>query len=130
MKPEITNCLTWYANQIAETVQYTNWSDKFCREEIKRATDRFVNELKKYIDFNNLTEEEAQELRFGKWSDDEPDLYLVPLYLLPILPIGTKLTCINGQKIIYDGKNIDNDTRFGCLAYSVRVKLDKKGKEK
>ena len=130
MKPEITNCLTWYANQIAETVQYTNWSDEFCREDIKRATDRFVNELKKYIDFDNLTEEEAQELRFGKWSDDEPDLYLVPLYLLPILPIGTKLTCINGQKIVYDGHNIDNDTRFGCLAYGVRVKLDKKGKEK
>lgn len=130
MKPEITNCLTWYANQVAETVQYTNWSDEFCREEIKRATDRFVNELKKYINFNNLTEGEAQELRFGKWSDDEPDLYLIPLYLLPILPIGTKLTCINGQKIVYDGHNIDNDTRFGCLAYGVRVKLDKKGEEK
>lgn len=130
MKPEITNCLTWYANKVAETVQYTNWSDEFCREEIKRATDRFVNELKKYIKFNNLTEGEAQELRFGKWSDDEPDLYLVPLYLLPILPVGTKLTCINGEEIIYDGKNVDNDVRFGCLAYGVRVKLDKKGEEK
>lgn len=130
MKPEITNCLTWYANQVAETVQYTNWSDEFCREEIKRATDRFVNELKKYIDFNNLTEEEAQELRFGKWSDDEPDLYLVPLYLLPILPIGTKLICINGDEIVYDGKNVDNDVRFGCLAHGIRVKLDKKGEEK
>lgn len=130
MKPEIINCLTWYANKVAETVQYTNWSDEFCREEIKRATDRFVNELKKYINFNNLTEGEAQELRFGKWSDDEPDLYLIPLYLLPILPIGTKLTCINGQKIVYDGHNIDNDVRFGCLAYGVRVKLDKKGEEK
>lgn len=130
MKSEITNCLTWYANQVAETVQYTNWSDEFCREDIKRATDRFVNELKKHIDFDNLTEEEAQELRFGKWSDDEPDLYLVPLYLLPILPIGTKLTCINGEEIVYDGKNIDNETRFGCLAYGIRVKLDKKGEEK
>lgn len=130
MKPEITNCLTWYANKVAETVQYTNWSDEFCREEIKRATDRFVNELKKYIDFNNLTEEEAQELRFGKWSDDEPDLYLIPLYLLPILPIGTKLICINGDEIVYDGKNVDNDVRFGCLAYGIRVKLDKKGEEK
>lgn len=130
MKPEIMNCLTWYANQVAETIQYTNWSDEFCREDIKRATDRFVNELKKYIDFNNLTEEEAQELRFGKWSDDEPDLYLVPLYLLPILPIGTKMTSINGDEIVYDGHNIDNDTRFGCLAYGVRVKLDEKGEEK
>ena len=130
MKPEIMNLLTWYANKVAETVQYTNWSDEFCREETKKATDRFLDELKKYIDFDNLTEEEAQELRFGKWSDDEPDLYLVPLYLLPVLPIGTKLTCINGQKIVYDGHNIDNDIRFGCLAYGVRVKLEKKGEEK
>lgn len=57
-------------------------------------------------------------------------MYLIPIWLLPVLPVGTKLTCINGAEIVYDGKNIDNDVRFGCLAYGVRVKLDKKGEEK
>lgn len=120
MKQEIINCFTWYANQVAETVQYTNWSDEFCRKEISLATKNFLDELRNYIDFSNLTREEAFALRFGKW-DDESDLYLIPLYLLPIIPIGTELTCINGGKIIYDGKNVDNDVRFGCIAYGFNI---------
>lgn len=120
MKPEIRNCLTWYANRVAETVQYTNWSDDFCRKEIKEAHDRFVEELKKHIDFQNITIEEARELRFGKWSEDS-NLYLLPLYLLPVVPIGTKLTSIFGEDIIYDGSNVDNDIRCGCLAYGIRI---------
>ena len=123
MKQEIVNCLTWYANKVAETTQYTNWSDKFCRKEIKESTERFLEELKKYIDFSNLTEEEAKELRFGRWDPEEsPTLWLLPLYLLPIVPIGTELTNIFGKKIIYDGSNVDTDIRFGCIAYGIEIK--------
>ena len=121
MKPEIINCLTWYANRVAETVQYnTTWSDAFCRKEIREATETFVCELRKHIDFHNLSRKEATALRFGKW-EDKNDLYLIPLYLLPILPIGTELTCINGDKVIYDGTNIDNDIRFGCIAWGINI---------
>ena len=124
MKKEIVNCLTWYANSIASTTIYTDWSDEFCRQVVKKATERFLEKLKKYIDFENLTEEEALELRFGQWSENEPDLYLIPLYLLPILPIGTEVTCINGEKLIYDGHNINTDIRFGCLAYGIGINTD------
>ena len=31
MKQEIINCFTWYTNRVAETVQYTSWSDEYCR---------------------------------------------------------------------------------------------------
>lgn len=127
MKREIINCLTWYANRVAETVEYIAWSDEFCRDEIRKANEMFVDELRKYIDFSKLTREEAFELRFGKW-DDEMNLYLIPLYLLPIIPIGTKLTSINGGTVIYDGTNIDNDTRFGCLAWGINIP-EKKGNE-
>ena len=123
MKPEISNLLTWYANRVAQTVQYINWSDAFCRKEIKEAHDMFIEEIKKFIDFNNLTVAEAKELRFGKWSE-ETDIYLIPLYLLPVVPIGMKLTSIFGKDIIYDGTNVDNDIRFGCIAYGIRIKED------
>ena len=123
MKEEIRNCFTWYANRISETVQYTSWSDKFCREEVKEATDRFLKELEKYIDWNNLTIQEATELRFMKWSNNlDSDLYLLPLYILPILPIGTTLTTINGVDVVYDGSNVDIDTRYGCIAYGIHLK--------
>lgn len=122
MKNKIINCLTWYANQIAQTTTHTNWSDEFCRQEVKKATERFLEELKEYIDFENLTEKEARELRFNWWIKDEPDLYLIPQYLLPILPIGIELTCIDGKKLIYDGHNIDTDIPFEWLPYGIRVK--------
>lgn len=122
MKNEIRNALTWYVNKIAETVQYKSWSDEFCREEVQKATDTMLDSLKKDIDWNYLTKEEALELRFGKWSNEDPDLYLIPLWLLPIIPIGTKLTTIFGDEITYDGHNVDNDTRFGCIAYGIHIK--------
>lgn len=121
MKKEVINCLTWYANMVAQTVQYTSWSDEFCRKEIKEAHDKFIEELKKHIDLKTLTREDAIGLRFRRWSDETPNLYLIPLWLLPIIPVGTELTCISGAKIIYDGSNIDNDIRFGCIAYGIEI---------
>ena len=121
MKKEIVNCLTWYANQVAQTVQY-HWSDEFCRKEINEAHDIFIAEIKKHIDFHHITREEAKELRFGRWSEDTPDLYLIPLWLLPAVPVGIELTTIFGHKIVYDGANIDNDIRCGCIAYGIEIK--------
>ena len=37
MKKEIINCLTWYANRVAETVQYETWSDEYARKELKKS---------------------------------------------------------------------------------------------
>ena len=126
MKPTIMNLLTWYANQIEMACEYYHEPNDIYTE-IKIARDKFLEKLKDEIDFNNLSEQEAKELRFGKWSEEDPTLYLIPIWLFPILPVGTKLTCINGEDIVYDGHNVDNDVRFGCLAYGVRVKLEKKG---
>jgi len=121
MKKEILNCLTWLANRVSETTQYENWSDEFCRKEIKEANQKFVEEIKNHIDWDNLTEEDCKELRFGKW-DEESGIYLIPLYLFPIIPIGLKVYCISGAEIVNDGTNLDNDIRFGCIAYGIKPK--------
>lgn len=156
MKKEIINCLTWYANSVAELVQYESRGDEFARKKLKKNTDSFLGELKKHIDWNNLTDEECKELRFGKWDTDEgidkeieslkagwegsyaqkegknidemiaalertKGLRLIPLYLLPIVPIGTELTSIFGEVFKYDGNNVDKDTRFGCIAYGIKA---------
>ena len=127
MKQELINCFTWYVNRVAETVEYEAWSDGFCRDENRRTHEQFTDELRKYIDLSKLTREEAIELRFMKW-DDESDLYLIPLYLLSFIPIGTELTCISGEKVIYGETNIDNDIRFGCIAYGINIP-ETKGEE-
>lgn len=129
MKPQIMSLLTWYTNQIEMAYEYYH-EPNVIYEEITIARKRFLEKLKDKIDFNNLSEQEAIELRFYKWCEEDPTLYLIPIWLFPILPVGTKLTAINGEEIVYDGKNVDNDVRFSCLVYGIRVKLDKKGEEK
>lgn len=120
MKKEIRNCLTWYANQIEMAYRYNRKLEDVYTE-ISIAKTKFLEEIKKHIDFSKLTKEEALELRFGKWTD-ESDLYLIPIYLLPIIPIGIELTAIDGEKVIYDGENVNDDTRMGCLAYGLVIK--------
>lgn len=159
MKKEIINCLTWYANRVAETVQYETWSDEYARKELKKTTHTFLEELKNHIDWDNLSDEECKELRFCRWDTDEgideeiealkagwegscaqkegqslderivalertKGIRLIPLYLLPIVPIGTELTSIGGEVVKYGGGNIDKDIRFGYIAYGIKPKCD------
>lgn len=121
MKKEVINCLTWYANKMSEILLYNTWSDEYCRRQIKESADKFYQALSKCIDFNNLTAEEAKSLRFKKW-DDESGLYLFPLWLVPIIPKEMELTTIDGDKVIYDGSNVDLDIRFGCTAFGLEIK--------
>lgn len=119
MKPEILNCLTFLANAAAEQNVYAeSWSYMFRCENTDRALDRVYVELYKHLDWDNLTDSECDELRFGKWEKGNP-LRLIPIWLYRAIPNGTKLICINGEEIVFDGNNIDNDIRFGCLAYGI-----------
>lgn len=81
---------------------------------------KFLDELKHHIDWNNLDVETINLLRFKRWNK-ESNLYLLPLYILSIVPVGTKLISINGREVIYDGNNIDTDIRFGYLAYGIVI---------
>ena len=121
LKKEIQNCFIWLVNEVSQTVIY-NWSDSLKRDANKQTFNYFYKELEKYIDFKNITVEEAKELRFGKWSDEQPDLWLFPLYLVPIIPEGLEIEYIDGTKGIYKKDKMDNDTRFGCVAYGINIK--------
>ena len=121
MNQAVIDCFTWYANKVAETVQYESWSNEFCRKENKIHTEAFLKALKEYVNWDALTKEEAIELGFIVYSKETPNLLLLPLYILPILPIGTELVCINGNKIVYDGTNVDKDTRYGWIAYGIEI---------
>ena len=119
MKIEIQNCLTWLVNEVAKAVVY-NWDNEYKATENKESFNIFYEELKKHIDFTKITQAEATELRFGKW-DTESNLYLFPLYLVPIIPEGLEVTTISGNKIKYERNKMDNDIRFGCVAYGIEI---------
>lgn len=118
MKKEIQNCITWLINKTSETIIYDDWS----KEQNKKVFDMFYQEMKKHIDFNNITSEEAKELRFRKFSEEYPNLWLFPLYLVPLIPEGLDVMSISGEKYKYNKEKADNDIRFGCVAYGIEIK--------
>jgi len=125
MKQEIINVLTYIANRASETVVYGKyWGTEFCYTEICEGIDKAMESIKDNIDWNTLTDKDCKELGFKKWEEDNP-LRLIPIWLYKAIPVGLKLTSINEDEIIFNGSNIDTDTRFGCLAYGI-IPVDKR----
>lgn len=73
----------------------------------------------------SMNKDELKKLGLGVWGED-PDgttLMLLPGEWHAHIPEGFVLECINGGKKVVAGRDyIDNDIRFGCLAYGIRVK--------
>ena len=62
---------------------------------------------------------QAKALGFNLWEENS-NLMLIPGYLYQYIPEGLELYSISGEKKQYkDYTDLDNDTRFGCLAYGI-----------
>ena len=87
-----------------------------------------LDELKKLglCAWNNPKDEDAVDGEFGG-----KQLWLIPGAWYKQLPMGLVLTCISGkEEIVKNGYDlfsspnyIDDDIRFGCLAYGILVSL-------
>ena len=63
----------------------------------------------------------------GAWWDKEQTLWLLTPAEFAALPDGTKLVAIDGEEVIKgSGQFIDDDTRFGHLAYGIFHSKDPK----
>lgn len=69
------------------------------------------------IDPNDLTEDEMVKLGFSSWSE-ESKIKLIPIWLYPFLAEDIETESISGSKHTKKSE-IDNDHRFGLLAYGV-----------
>lgn len=123
MNKEVVNHLTWLTNQLSQIYMYSNCSNELKAQEINEGFNRFYKSLgsKKYIDFKNITREEASELRFGKWSEEQPNLWLFPLWIVPLIPDGMTVYGLDGKPFKYEKEKTDNDIRFGCVAYGILI---------
>lgn len=126
MDKSLVNHFTWLANKLAESYSYDTWSDSFKAKEIKDAFNTFYKSIRGNLDLDldKLTVADLREMRFARWSDENPDLWLIPLWFVPLLPEGIELTSIFGKKVIFNGNNIDLDIRFGCIAYGIIKSAD------
>lgn len=102
--------------EAARLLYYTNVTKGGFTTEVFEA----LKEVPKFTqeDFDTLTTEEVKICGFQPW--DEPDekgktLYLVPLWMLPIIDPDAKLIAIDGDCCL--AKDVDKEIRFGCIAY-------------
>lgn len=96
-------------------MRFGSWqSDEDVEEEISLIRSEFGK--------GHLTKEEFEK-KVAK-EKNTLGLRLIPLYLYPSLPIDITLMSIDGEEIVFDGSNIDTDTRFGCLAWGIKPKKD------
>lgn len=97
----------------------------------KEYLNKLLDELKNFDDdelrnfFDTLTKEKALSYGFRNWSGDRPNFLLIPACFFDFIPIGLKVQSLTGKEIIYDGNNIDDDSRFGLLAYGINIKENK-----
>ena len=119
------SCQSWLVNRISEIKAYgKHWGDEFCLKEIRDAIESYLTDdyVKEVFTLDNLTRERAKHLRFGRWDEDEqPDLFLFPLWFVLFLPYGTKVVGIGGDTFEYT-EETDLDTRFGCVSFGVELK--------
>lgn len=53
---------------------------------------------------------------------NQKNLWTIPLYLFKSLPEGLVITCISGELCTVGKGIIDDDNRFGCIAYGIHPK--------
>ena len=68
-----------------------------------------------------LTTTEASLIGFTQWSEDDPNLYLIPSWLYPALPVGLQVTGISGEVDEFSPETHDSEARYGCLAYGINL---------
>ena len=116
MQTKIMESSTYVLNKLATIYHYAEEMP----EDLKNIYKASVGHIVPSIDFYNLTKEDFNDLRFSKW-DDEPNVYLIPLYLAEHMPKGIEVFCINGTSKKWDGTE-DLDIRFGCIAFGLKPK--------
>ncbi len=108
-------------NSIQMGVSY-EWSDEFSYKKVKESYANIKEQLSEIIgDITELSEDELRELGFTKW-EEESELYLMPLWAFDLIPDGTELKDIFGNKAIKGKDEIDLDVRFGCIAWGFEPK--------
>ena len=113
------------AKKAGEILSYSSWDDEFCRKEINELAERIIKDIGR-VSLAGMSSKDADAAGFGKW-DEGNNLRLIPIWLYPFLTAGEELTIIDGNKTVvgedYTNPNamgyIDNDHRFGYLAYGI-----------
>ena len=108
----IEKIINKFVNQVCELAN----KDSICytKENINMYVNDLLHDLKDFINFDAISIAQLNALGCNKvttgGSVNGMEIFLLPSWLLPILPIGLKVyEYHDGREIIYDGSNIGNE---------------------
>lgn len=109
---------SFIVNHVAQSKAYDFLSNK----EVKETLEKYYSneDVRKLFSIDNLTIERAKALRFLRWDEEMPNLYLFPLWFVFFIPYGTKVIGIGGEEFEYT-KETDLDNRCGCVAFGINL---------
>ena len=122
-KDKIKVAVSFALKQCYGVFIYETFDNKMVLEYVSNSRIEFLNYLKENLDWSDIDLDTCKLLGFCKWADEDPNFYLIPHYLYPIIPVGLKVKSISGGIHDWTGRE-DRDSRFGCLAYGIEVKND------
>lgn len=121
----ICNLCNYLLSEMYMMLTYTEAKDEHTHKELRKVYENSRQMIKPRLqNITELPKEELEDLGFRLW-DEEGELYLIPIWMIDLLPKGMELSDINGDKVLLDD-NLDLDHRFGYLAYG----LDKSNQKK
>lgn len=120
----LSNILLAMASVAAQGAAYESWSDEFARKEVREIwtdTRKYGTPSGRRVTVSELlamTNDERYGLGFRNWDDG---FALVPLWAFNYIANGEVLTSISGDTKTKGVDEIDNDVRFGCIAWGFKV---------
>lgn len=82
--------------------------------------DEDIASTKRMFNEGKLSQEECDEQI--QEAENIRNLRLIPILLFDLIPEGMLLTTIGGEQFHFDKETADADTRFGYLAYGIKLK--------
>lgn len=112
------NLMRYLSNRVGEGYEYNKyWGEKTRINAIDKAFETIKKEYD--VEFWNsvfsLSEHEKQMLGFRKWSEEEKEM-CIPIWIWACLPDDMPISGNAEGKL---KKELDNDTRFGCVFWRV-----------
>lgn len=117
----VTRCFRWLANELV-----IPYMDSALPAPLKNKVDTFYESIRNTIDWDALTREDCLWLGFMNSQRDMlsaqgviQELWLIPQWLIPIIPEGMYVEDVHGNRFQYNAKMCDKTTQFGVLGYGL-----------
>lgn len=122
-KHYITNCLKWLVNEMTPFYQ-----QKQLPEEFDAKVSRFYSCISSYVDWENLTYQDAKRLGLMSWEEDDDlakqGVWFIPMWLFPAIPDGTTMIDKDGNQFIFYAATVNKESMYGFLTFGVKLKED------